>query len=74
MKYYAHYWRYYSEYKDEHDTIEDAIDFLENGEDYGLLSAVDILDEDDNVLVNEQQVYNHYVFGNFEGQTGEVSD
>jgi hypothetical protein len=42
----AKYWRYHSPYEEECDSVEEAILFLESGEDYGSLSSESILDPD----------------------------
>jgi hypothetical protein len=46
----AHYWRYGGRHEEECDSVEEAILFLESGEDYGSLSSESILDPDGKVV------------------------
>lgn len=42
MKYQACYWQHFSPKKDEYDNLQDAINFLTYGSDYGYLYAIGI--------------------------------
>jgi hypothetical protein len=51
----AKYWHYGRLYEEECDSLYDALDYLEDGEDAGNLSSDSILDPDGNLYLNKPQ-------------------
>ena len=56
----AHYWRYFGQYTEEFETLDEALSFLHYGVDDGYLATDQITDELGNVLMNEKQIFEHY--------------
>lgn len=54
----AVYWRYYSKYTHEAGSLEDALRFLQHGEDYGELSSDSVLGPDgEAILASNDEVW-----------------
>jgi hypothetical protein len=53
----AVYWRYHHKYTEECDSLQEAIDFLEAGEDYGSLSSESILGPNGEVVLNKGELF-----------------
>lgn len=53
MTYISLVYRHYSSDTEEHDTLEDAIKFIENGEDYGHWFGVAVIHENKMVWFND---------------------
>lgn len=59
----AVYFRHFSRYEEECESLEDAVRFLDSGEDYGELSSVEVRGPDGTVVMDEAALFEHYVKG-----------
>ena len=53
----AVYWSHFSQYKEAFDSLQDAWNFLEHGENAGTLSSVAILGPDGKVVMDADQLF-----------------